>query len=57
VLLDWFDFATEFGERFAPDLTENLCIAPLAMKPTGAEAAFEHSALDCELTQGVFDDR
>ena len=56
VLLDGFDFAAEFGERFAADLAEKFGVAPLAVKAAGAEASFEHASFDGELTQGVLND-
>ena len=56
VLLDGFDFAAQTGERFAANLAEDFCVAPLAMKAAGTEAAFEDAAFSGELAQRVFDD-
>ena len=42
VLLHWFHFAAQLGQRLAADLAQNFRVAPLAMKTAGTEAAFEH---------------
>src|SRR5215472_629659 len=72
MLLDRFDLAPKFRERFAANLAQDLHIAPLAMeigasggccvsdrvlKPVRAKAAFKNAPLDGELVQTVLDDR
>lgn len=57
VLFNGLDLASKFGEGLTADLPEDLGVAPFAMQSARAEAAFEHPSLDCELTQGIFDDR
>ena len=57
VLFNRFDFATQPGERFAPNLAQDFRVAPLAMQPAGTEAAFEYPAFYCELAKRVFNDR
>ncbi len=54
VLLHRLDFAAQLGQRFAPDLPQNLRVAPLAVKAARAEAAFKHAALLRKLPQRIF---
>ena len=54
VLLDRLDFAAQLGQRLAPDLPQNLRVAPLAMEAAGAKTAFENATLHRELVQGTF---
>ena len=56
VLLHGLHFAAQLGERFAADETQHLCVAPLAVKAAGQEAAFEDTALGDELAERVFND-
>ena len=53
VLLHRFDFAAQLGQRLAPDQSQDLVIAPLAMQASRTETAFENAAVHCELVQGV----
>ena len=50
VLLDWLNFAAQLRKGFATNLTQDFGVAPFAMKSAGTEPAFEHSALNRELT-------
>jgi hypothetical protein len=54
LLLDGLDLAAEFGERFAANLAQDFCIAPLAMEAARTEAAFKHAAFVRELAKYRF---
>jgi len=54
VLLDRLYFAAQLCQRLAPDLPQNLRIAPLAMKTTGTEATFKYAALGGKVAQCIF---
>jgi hypothetical protein len=55
VLLDWLNLAAQLREGFSTDLAQDLGVAPFAMKSAGPEPSFEHSALNSQLTQRIFD--
>lgn len=56
VLLDGLDFAAELGERFAANLAEDFCVAPLPVETGGAEAAFEDAAFRGKRAKRIFND-
>ena len=55
VLLNWFHFAAQLGQRLAANLPQNLRVAPLAMKASGTKSALKHAALVRKLPQRIFD--
>ena len=54
MLLDRLNLTPELGQRFTANQAEHLRVAPLAMQPARAEAAFEHAPFIGQQAQRVF---